>query len=65
MTFEEQKELAKKYLAETDYAMLSDVAIDNQEFFISYRAHLRDIIYGVEKVDIVPDPPHPIWTEAE
>jgi len=65
MTLEEQKELAKEYLAKTDYTMLSDVAIDNKEFFIGYRSFLRDVMHSSELIGSIPYPPDPEWTQPE
>jgi len=65
MTIEKQKELIKQRLQDTDYAMLSDVAIDNKDEFTTYRYHLRQMYFADYEIQGIPVPPDPIWTEAE
>lgn len=53
---------AKSRIAATDWAVLPDVGLQNQEAFVAYRAVLRDLI----KVPVVnpswPTEPEPIWS---
>jgi len=65
MTIEEQKKLIKQRLQDSDYAMLSDVAIDNKDEFTTYRYHLRQMYFADYEIQIIPEVPDPIWTEAE
>lgn len=53
---------AKARIAATDWSVLPDVGILNQDAFVAYRAILRDLI----KVPVVnpswPTEPEPIWS---
>jgi hypothetical protein len=62
ITVEEYKAQIKQYLIDTDYVMLSDVALDNKDEFVSYRAFLRECYKKPDLCLVVGGPPNPIWT---
>lgn len=56
----------KKLLQDTDWAMSSDVSIDNSHEFIAYRQYIRDMFLGNSVMSpVVPVPPEPVWTLVE
>lgn len=58
----EAKETAKALLAATDYAMMSDVEIENRAEFEGYRAYLRMIMKDPVMPVFLHDIPQPIWS---
>jgi hypothetical protein len=53
---EEAKNFAKELLAETDYTVLPDSEVSNQEDFIWYRKYLRNILRNPLPIFILPCP---------
>jgi hypothetical protein len=55
------KEQAKKLIAASDWAMLSDVGISNVSEFEAYRAQLRALIKTPVVSPTFPTEPQPVW----
>jgi hypothetical protein len=53
---------AKKRIATTDWAVLSDVGLANQSAFVAYRAELRALITNPVAEPTWPVEPEPIWS---
>jgi hypothetical protein len=56
------KNEAKKRIAATDWAVLSDVNLANQSAFVTYRAELRTLITNPVAEPTWPVEPEPIWS---
>lgn len=56
------KSIAKRLIAETDWAVLPDVNLLNKTEFETYRATLRNLIINPVINPIFPDQPIAIWT---
>ena len=54
-------EVAYLLLVETDYAMLEDVEISNEEDFKNYRSDLRSIMSSGTDQHVFYVPPEPAW----
>ena len=54
---------AKSLLAETDYAMLTDVVITNKTEFAQYREFLREAVKAPKNPTTFPNMPEPEWAE--
>ena len=52
---------AKKLLAASDWAMLSDVNISNKTEFETYRAALRALVFNPVAEPTFPTEPQPVW----
>jgi hypothetical protein len=52
---------AKKLLADSDWAMLSDVNISNKADFEAYRAQLRTLMFNPVESPVFPTEPQPAW----
>ena len=63
-SLEEQKTIVKQLLMATDYAVLSDVAIDNQDEFENYRDELRNILKSDRLLAIPTNTPDPVWSDT-
>jgi hypothetical protein len=59
---EQAKDEAKKRIAATDWAVLSDVGLANQSAFVAYRAELRALITNPVAEPTWPVEPEPIWS---
>lgn len=55
------KNEAKKRIADTDWAVLPDVNLQNKADFVSYRATLRGLITSPVENPGWPTEPQPIW----
>lgn len=53
---------AKKRIAATDWATLSDVGLANQSAFVAYRAELRALITNPVANPTWPVEPEPVWS---
>lgn len=60
--FDDCKAKAKKLIAETDWAVLPDVGLQNKSEFEAYRAQLRALIVSPVADPVWPTEPEPIWT---
>jgi hypothetical protein len=58
---DECKAEAKKRIAATDWAVLSDVGLQNQAEFVTYRAALRALIVTPVAEPSFPVEPQPVW----
>ena len=58
------KAKAKELIAATDWAVLSDVGLENQAEFVAYRAELRGLIITPVADPVWPTEPQPIWSQA-
>jgi hypothetical protein len=58
---DECKAEAKKRIAATDWAVLSDVGLQNQAEFVAYRAALRALIVTPVAEPSFPTEPQPVW----
>lgn len=56
------KDEAKKRIANSDWAVLSDVNISNKSEFESYRSQLRNLILNPVESPVFPEEPQPIWS---
>lgn len=58
----ETKDEAKKRIAATDWSVLPDVGLDNQDAFVAYRSILRNLIKNPVANPSWPTEPDPIWS---
>jgi hypothetical protein len=65
MDVKEYKAKIRQLLIDTDYTVLPDVALDNKDSFIEYRAVLRECYKNPDVHLDVFTPPNPEWTEAK
>lgn len=56
------KEKAKQLLAETDWAVLPDVGLANQDAFVFYRLNLRNLVKSPVADPVFEDVPQAIWS---
>lgn len=56
------KEKAKALLAETDWAVLPDVRLANQDAFVFYRLNLRNLVKSPVADAVFEDVPQAIWS---
>ena len=56
------KEKAKALLAQTDWAVLPDVGLANQDAFIFYRLNLRNLVKNPVADPVFEDVPQAIWS---
>lgn len=62
-TADENKEIAKQKLIDSDWAVLSDVNLQNKTEWETYRASLRVIVFNPQSGDINwPTKPQDIWS---
>lgn len=55
------KDMAKYFLAKTDWAVLPDVAIANKAEFETYRQQIRAILFSPVVDPVWPQEPDPVW----
>jgi len=61
-TADENKEMAKQKLKDSDWTVLSDVNLQNKTAWETYRASLRAIVLNPQSGDLVwPSQPQEIW----
>jgi hypothetical protein len=60
--FEVCKEKAKALIAKTDWAVLPDVGLANQDAFVFYRLNLRNLIKNPVADPVFETEPTPIWS---
>lgn len=56
------KEKAKALLAQTDWAVLPDVGLANQDAFVFYRLNLRNLVKNPVADAVFEDVPQAIWS---
>lgn len=56
------KEKAKQLLAQTDWAVLPDVGLANQDAFVFYRLNLRNLVKNPVADPVFEDVPQAIWS---
>jgi hypothetical protein len=56
----DEKQL-KLLLAQTDWAVLSDVELANKQEFIDYRSNIRYLLLNDMYYNEVIEPPEPVW----
>lgn len=56
------KEKAKALLAQTDWAVLPDVGLANQDVFVFYRLNLRNLVKNPVVDAVFEDVPTAIWS---
>lgn len=56
------KEKAKALLAQTDWAVLPDVGLANQDVFVFYRLNLRNLVKNPVPDAVFEDVPTAIWS---
>lgn len=59
---EECKSKAKTLLAQTDWAVLPDVGLANQDVFVFYRLNLRNLVKNPVADPVFEAIPTPIWS---
>jgi hypothetical protein len=53
---------AKQLLAKTDWAVLPDVGLANQDAFVFYRLNLRNLVRNPVTDPVFESEPTPIWS---
>ena len=56
------KEKAKSLLAQTDWAVLPDVGLANQDAFVFYRLNLRNLVKNPVANPVFEDVPQAVWS---
>ena len=57
------KEEAKRRLAATDWSVLADVGLQNQDAFVFYRLNLRNLVRNPVADPVWEVEPQPVWSE--
>lgn len=58
------KAIAKVKLTQTDWAVLPDVGLANQDAFVFYRLNLRNLVRNPVTNPVWEDEPQPVWSNV-